>query len=442
MTAQFIGERSKKLLNCSTEATAAIKQYFYDIKAAKAAGEPLVWTSTWEPQEIFRAMDINVYFMVHYTVVCAAKGMSARYLDNLQEAGWSKDVCRYCGQRLGFFLDKNHEDAPWGGAPLPDLELVSCVDDLQAKIFQYKADLAGFPVYFTERAWPKRVSKGTWHEWDAEEYALEYSIKQYRQLISYLEHFFHRELNMERLKEVVRYTVEMFRLWWEADELRKAVPAPITAADFYSNIIPVQFFRGTKQGVEMLTKYRDEIKERVDKGLAAVPNERLRLYWPELIPYFTPGIVNAFEEKYGAAIVCETAYHLPEWCHKVDPEKPIEALAKLYDSPYIEDFFNAPGKLETTVELARDFSIDGVIIMWAESCKAFCNTLLLTQRALSKCGIPSIIIKGDFVDIRDWDDQKIKSEIGAFIETLDPTKRPEHKRRATEFLERMGSTLR
>jgi len=64
------------------------------------------------------------------------------------------------------------------------------------------------------------------------------------------------------------------------------------------------------------------------------------------------------------------------------------------------------------------------------------------QRALSKVGIPSIIIKGDIVDIRDWHDQKIKSEIGDFIETLDPSRRPESKRRATEFLEQMGSTLR
>jgi len=441
MAQQFVGERSIKLLNCSRESTAAMKQYFKNLQAAKAAGEPVVWTATWEPQEIFRVMDINIYFMVHYAALSAAKQLSMRYLGNLQEEGFSKDICRYCGQRLGFVLDKNKEDAPWGGPPTPDLEVKSCVDDLQDKILEYKAKALGFPLYLMDRTWPTRVSKGMWHTWDTEDYRLEYAMKQYRQLIAFLENFFHRRLDMEKLKEAVRNTVEMFRLWWEVDQLRKTIPAPITTADHYSNIIPIQFFRGTKQGIEMLTKYRDEVKERVDKGLAAVPNERIRLFWPEIAPWFTPGIFNAFEDKYGAAFVFDQ-YHYPEWFHQVDPEKPIESLAKLYAAPYAEDYANAPGKVEWTVEHARDYSIDGVVIMWAESCKAFCNSLLLMQRALSKVGIPSIIIKGDIVDIRDWHDQKIKSEIGDFIETLDPSRRPESKRRATEFLEQMGSTLR
>ena len=232
----------------------------------------------------------------------------------------------------------------------------------------------------------------------------------------------------------------MYRLWWEVDMLRKNVPAPITSADHYSNIIPIQFFRGTKQGVEMLTKYRDQVKERVDKGLAAVPNERIRLMWPEIAPWFTPGIFNAFEEKYGAAFVWETAYHFPEWFHKVDPEKPIESLAKLYNAPYADDMLNPPCKPEINVELARDHSIDGVVIMWAESCKAFCNSLLLMQRALLRASYPSLIFRGDIVDIRDWDDQKIKAEIGAFIETLDPSTREERAEKATKFLDSLGSS--
>ena len=437
MAQQFQGDRSKKVLSCSKESTTAMKQYFFDLKAAREAGEPVVWTSTWEPQEIFRAMDINIYFMVHYSALCAGKQMSRRYLDNLQEAGCSREICRYCGQRLGFLLDKNQEEAPWGGPPLPDLEVKSCVDDLQDKIMEYKAKVLGFPLFLMDRTWPTRVSSGVWHTWDTENYRLEYAVQQYRQLIGFLEVFFRRKLDMEKLKDAVRNSIEMYRLWWEVDQLRKTVPAPITTSDHYSNIIPIQFFRGTRQGVEMLTKYRDEVKERVEKGLAAVPNERIRLFWPEIAPWFTPGIFNAFEESHGAAFVFDQ-YHYPEWFHQVDPDMPVESLAKLYAAPYAEDYANAPGKVEWAVELCREYSVDGVVIMWAESCKAFCNSLLLMQRALTRVGIPSLIIKGDMVDIREWDDQKVKSEIGAFIETLDPSLREENKKRATEFLEGWG----
>ena len=318
---------------------------------------------------------------------------------------------------------------------MPDLEVKSCVDDLQDKILEYKAKILGHPLYLMDRTWPTRVSSGVWHTWDAEEHRLRYAVQQYRQLIGFLEVFFNRKLDIERLKQAVRYSVEMFRLWWEVDELRKTIPVPITTSDHYSNIIPIQFFRGTQQGVEMLTRYRDEVKERVDKGLAAVPNERIRLFFPEIAPWFTMGIFNAFEQEYGAAAVFDQ-YHYPEWFHHVDPETPVESLAKLYAAPYAEDYANAPGKVEWAVELCREYSVDGAVIMWAESCKAFCNSLLLMQRALNRIGIPSIIVRGDMVDIREWDDQKVKSEIGAFIETLDPSKRPENKRRATEFLEK------
>ena len=214
------GDRSTKLLKCSIEATATMKQYYKDMQEAAARGEPIVWTSTWEPQEIFRAMDLNLFYLVHYSALCAARQMSRRYLDNLQEAGWSRDICRYCGQRLGYVLDKNKEDAPWGGPPKPDLYVRGSVDDIQGKIVELIAEEINVPLFLYDRTWPSRVSKGTFHTYDAEEYRLEYTIKQYHQLIAFLEHFFHRELDMEKLKEVVRNSVEMYRLCWETDELR------------------------------------------------------------------------------------------------------------------------------------------------------------------------------------------------------------------------------
>ena len=415
------GDRSTKLLKCSSETTAIMKQYYKEMHEAKARGEPIVYISSWEPQEIFRAMGIDLFFPLHYSSLCAATQMSRRYLDNLQEAGWSKDVCRFCGQRLGYIIDNNKEDAPWGGMPKPDLFVQGSIDDLQGKIIEYEAEALDTPFYLYDRTWPIRVSSGVYHDFDTADYRVEYVIKQYRELIGFLENFFHRELEMGKLKEAVRNSVEMYRLWWEVDELRRTVPAPITSTDFLPNMPPMWYFRGLEKGVETVRQSRDEVKERVDNGLAAVPNERIRLLWPEVPPWFTTGFFNAFEEEYGAVFAFET-YHFPEWFHKVDPEKPIEALAKLYGT-YVEETANAPGKIEEQLEVVRTHSIDGVIFMLIESCKALSNAVLLSHRGLAKAGIPSLIIKQDMVDIRDWDDKKIKSEVAAFIETLNPTRR-------------------
>jgi hypothetical protein len=42
----------------------------------------------------------------------------------------------------------------------------------------------------------------------------------------------------------------------------------------------------------------------------------------------------------------------------------------------------------------------------------------LTVKALEDIGIPTLEIRSDFVDSRDWDDQRMKSQVSAFIETL------------------------
>ena len=417
------GDKSVKLLKCSTESTGTMKQYYKELHEAKERGEPVIWTSTFEPQEIFRAMGLNLFFMVHYSALCAAKQMSRRYLDNLQKRGWSRDICRYCGQRLGCLLDEHPEDAPWGGPPQPDLIVRSSVDDLQSKIEELMAEQMKCPIYIMDRTWPIRTSKGAWHVLDVPDYRIEYIVKQYRELIGLLEFMFHKTLDMEKLKEAVRNSVEIYRLWWEVGQLRKTVPAPITSSDHWPNIIPLQFFRGTKKGVDMVRRYHDEVKERVDKGLAAVPNERIRLMWPGAPPWFTAGFFNAFEEKYGAVFVWEVyGYHFQEWFHKVDAETPMEALAKLYGI-YSEEIMNAPSSVEVMVEHAQEYSVDGVILLLVESCKAYSNSILLSQRALSKAGIPSMILRQDIVDIRDWDDHRVKAQVSAFIETLDPERR-------------------
>ena len=66
----------------------------------------------------------------------------------------------------------------------------------------------------------------------------------------------------------------------------------------------------------------------------------------------------------------------------------------------------------------QKFKIDGVIYPLAESCKLLCGPMLLTVRALEEAGIPTCAMVSDMVDVRDWDDVKMKARVSNFIETL------------------------
>jgi len=228
-----------------------------------------------------------------------------------------------------------------------------------------------------------------------------------------------RVLREDRLREVVSLSAEMFTYLEEIDELRKNVPTPIHSPDHYANIIAPQFFRGTKWGTEHCRKLRDEVKERVEKGLPAIENEKIRLVWTGYPPWFSPGLFNAFEKDYGAVFVWE-AYHYPPYYSKLDPTRPLESIAKEY-CDFVADVGLAPQSwIPQYVTKAIEYKADGAIIAKAESCKALSSGTTRLKKEFDKVGMPSVILSLDYVDSRNWNAAKVKGLIASFIETLQP----------------------
>jgi benzoyl-CoA reductase/2-hydroxyglutaryl-CoA dehydratase subunit BcrC/BadD/HgdB len=73
---------------------------------------------------------------------------------------------------------------------------------------------------------------------------------------------------------------------------------------------------------------------------------------------------------------------------------------------------------EMVVYEAKKFKIAGVLYQKIESCRLLSAPMLHTVRALEKIGVPTCQIEADMVDVRDWDDAKMKAQVSNFIETL------------------------
>jgi benzoyl-CoA reductase/2-hydroxyglutaryl-CoA dehydratase subunit BcrC/BadD/HgdB len=93
---------------------------------------------------------------------------------------------------------------------------------------------------------------------------------------------------------------EQFDYIGKAMDLCAGVPTPISMGDHMTNLISTQFFRGHQFGLAQAKRLYEEVKERVDQGLVACENEKIRLMYTGVPNWFTPGFYNAFEEKYGA----------------------------------------------------------------------------------------------------------------------------------------------
>jgi benzoyl-CoA reductase/2-hydroxyglutaryl-CoA dehydratase subunit BcrC/BadD/HgdB len=236
-------------------------------------------------------------------------------------------------------------------------------------------------------------------------------------LISFLETITGKTLSERKLREVMEKSNEQFDYIGKAMDLCAQVPSPISMGDHMANLIATQFFRGHEFGLDQAKRLYAEVKERADDGLASCENERVRLMYILVPNWFTPGFYNAFEEKYGAVFVWMMYLTIiPRQLIRRDLKDPLRALAARY--VHYAEMSLPPWWPRMVAYEAKKFKIDGAVYEKIESCRMLSGAMLLTIKALEKIGIPTCQIEADMVDIRDWDDAKMKSQVKNFIETL------------------------
>jgi len=421
----FKGERSIKALKCSKIATDFQKNYYKEIWERASQGEPVIWTEVGVPQEIMHAMDIPTFFNPNWSAIIAAKQMAEYYLNVLNEQGYFRDLCRYCSIPLGYFLHDNPDIAPWGGVPKPAAFVMWGGDDPVFKIWELMAKKLNVPLYTYDDTMiatlPKNNVWETVDQLDAynwvEDWRIDYGVKQIEGLIRFLESVTGKTLSMRRLKEVMEKSDEQFDLIGKTMDLAARVPTPMRMGDHMANLISTQFFRGHDFGLAQAQRLYDEVKERVDKGIAAYDNEKVRLMFTGVPNWFTPGFYDSFEEEYGAVFAWMGYLTLvPKWLIRRDLSDPMRALSSRYmnyGAGLLPPFF--PRSL---VYEAKKFKVDGAVYEKVESCRFLSGALQLSVLDLERNGIPVCVHEADMVDVRDWDDAKHKAKMKTFIETV------------------------
>lgn len=421
----FKGERSKKFLKTSQTMTDFQKQYYEKVKERAAQGEPVIWTNVGVPYEIMYAMDLPVLFNLHWSALLAAKQLAPYYLNILNAHGYFRDLCRYCSLPLGYFLDKDTSKAPWGGIPKPAAVVVEAADDPIIKAYGLMAKELNVPFYIWERTVPYEPPKTVWCESletiEAESYRegprLDFAVKETEGLIAFLETLSGKSLSEVKLREVMERSNLQFDYIGKVLDLTATIPCPISITDHMPNVISTQFLRGHEMGLAQAKMTYEEVKERVDKGLAACENERLRLMHMVVPSWFTPGFFNAFEEKYGAVFVWMVYFPIVMQLIRYNLRDPLKALASRYVG-YTEVGLLPPYWCQWVVHNAKKYNIDAAVYQVADSCRMLSGPMRLTVKALEDIGIPTFEMRSDYVDERDWDDTRMKSQLSAFIETL------------------------
>jgi len=435
-------ERQKR--RTATEAAAKIgpmqKANIKSVAQAKEEGKKVAYTFICcSYDEIVRAMDIVPMWTETYAGICGAKRDAQRFLERAGAENFSRSLCTYALCGLGFDawreeLGAMPPDAPWGGQVRPDMMLGSgqILCDPRNKWYQaaqhYMPDV---PVYEIGLPWPPYEHGYDYRE--VQDYYVKYIVEQLRGLVEFLEKQTGKKMDWDRLSELVDLGDRTWDIFWEAYELRRAVPTPMGTGDAMNTMVPLAFMLGTQEAYDFYKELYDELKYKIDNKIGVVPEEKYRLLWGGGLPaWFALADFNYFESK-GAVFPVETTYRNAEPSYHLNLPKvsdPIEHLAwrwLKYWTYWYDRARKRPGShpdVERLIKYIEDYKIDGIVMHEAFSCRTWHVGLIWQLNLLKKVykDMPSLILESDIVDISSYSEADTRARIDAFIDTLEAVK--------------------
>jgi len=183
---------------------------------------------------------------------------------------------------------------------------------------------------------------------------------------------------------------------------------------------PAVVARGTQEAVDFYELLLAELKDRVEKGIAAIEGEKHRIYW-EGMPIW--GKLRPLSEQFMSLNTCVVAStYCNSWIFdQLDPGEPFESMGQAYTELFIVR--DEPFKEKYIQDCFELFKFDGIIYHDAKTCPNNSNNRYgMPERLAKKLGIPALTINGDLNDLRCYSEEQATTNIEAFIEQLDERK--------------------
>ena len=352
---------------------------------------PVVWSNLLVPSELILGLGCIPFYPEMAAAVVASAGLAPRFIDRAAEVGFSPDACSFHRCVLGCCVD--------GFLPEPDLLLtINYPCDSAPLSFAYAADLHRAPHLTIDIPLPGR---------EAGTELLAGRLEEAARRLADLSGRSGRKME-EGLAESIDLSNQALRHLREVEDLRKRDDCTLDGKDAMGNISVLAGSMGSRAGVEFYRLLAQELRERGGAG-----GDALRLMWMHLKPWYSQRIFDVLD-RHGARLVCEEYTH-PCW-EPMDPREPFASLARKIGG----HFLVGPGERRAShlASLAEDYRVDGAIHFNHWGCRQSCGGAMLVKRALQARGVPTLILDGDCVDEREYQEGQLSTRLEAFLESL------------------------
>jgi len=428
--------KSLKTLSTTKMVFPRVMDYYKRAYEAKSSGAAkIVYHTGVDPTEIDYAMGLIPMFPENFSAACGSTQLAPVLIEVSESLGAPQDLCSYFKTHYGFMKGHFPEEVEnsLSRIRLPDPDLVVSTKKLcrlHPLWMKIVAEHYGVP-YFSldspimpprydsnERAFERLWGIHYLHKVGRE--ALDFCVAQLEEYIVFLEEHTGSKLDWDRLRESVTLAGELGLLFYRLLELRRKVPCPVGGEDVNSLVFFPACLSGTREAVDMFKLVVQEVEDRAAAGKGVVPEERFRLLFEGIPPWFNMGLFNYFH-KFGAVSVDE--FYTRTWCALMNPDKPLESLAMKYMLA-ANATATYTATMETAMERADLYKADGAILWNLPTCRTMASTMLprLQTSYENNVGIPTLMLDADQVDPRRYNEALIIGRIDAFMEVMEQRK--------------------
>ncbi len=434
-----MGEKRYKTrrLKCWPKAKELRQKYYEEYAEIKDKGGLRAVGGAWTFHPIAKGLGDDVCWLTSepYGASCAfQKSFSDKCLEETEKHGYARDLCAYMRNYWGsMFLNQY---AFGGEFPRPDFTFQNHICCSHSKWYQTVGEYEGTPEYSVD------MSTGPYYETPyskMEDYKIDYVAGQLLDGIEWLEKVTGRKYDDEKLIEAVHINCRMTALWSEICALNMAIPAPLDEKTMYSLYVFPTLDSSKKEFLDLYEELRDETKERVADGIAAVAAERFRVISDSQPPW---GFLSLWRrlEKYGVVSVgaLYTFALMGTWEKGEDgtwvpartpQQKGIEiknredacrVLADWYLRKLVySEFYHPDVKSHMMIDIVKQWKANAVIIHLNRGCEGTAIGQSENRLALLKEGIPVLTYEGNMGDEREFDEGRSLARVEAFMESLD-----------------------
>jgi benzoyl-CoA reductase subunit B len=420
-------------LKCWNKAKEIRDNYYRDYATAKEKGG-LRWAGgAWSFGAIPAGLGDDVYCLTgepYGASIAWNKEFALECQEATEKKGYARDLCSYMRNYWGSIIINKYL---FGGPfPKPDFMWQDHICCSHSKWYQVANELEGgkLPVYSID------VAVGP--EGEVNKNRVDYIVGQMLDGIEWLEKVTGRKYNDQKLIEAVYNECRSTSTWAELCVYNKNIPAPLDEKTMYSLYVLGTLMKHHKIVADFYEELRDEVKDRVKRGVAAIPNEQCRVMSDTQPPWAFLRVFR-YLEKFGC-ISIGSLYTFgliglwevkPDgtWGPKITPQQKgikiktrEQALRILTEwnlsKPEWQHFYSPALKSDMMIRIAKEWKLNGVMLHYNRGCEGLSLGIAENRLAIQKAGFPVMTFEGNMGDEREFDETRTMARIDTFMETL------------------------